>query len=132
MMTVDSSVWIDYLKGLPTPQTQQLDSLLLDPSVDLVLLDVVLMEILRGIRSDSEFEHTQTTLAALPVYTAGGEAAALSAAHIYRRLRQNDITVRSSIDLMVATWSLNNEAELLHNDRDFAQISRYFPITQPL
>ncbi len=132
MITVDSSVWIDYLKGTHTSQTKQLDVMLGDSSLDFVILDVVLMEVLRGIRSDHEYKNTQVALAALPVHQAGGEEIATHAAQIYRKLRRDGQTVRSSIDLLVASWCLHSDADLLHNDRDFAVISNAFPLTSPI
>lgn len=132
MITVDSSVWIDYLKGTHTSQTKQLDVMLGDSSLDFVILDVVLMEVLRGIRSDHEYKNTQVALAALPVHQAGGEEIATHAAQIYRKLRRDGQTVRSSIDLLVASWCLHSDADLLHNDRDFAVISNAFQLTSPV
>jgi predicted nucleic acid-binding protein len=82
MMTVDSSVWIDYLKGTQTSQTKQLDAMLGDSSLDVVILDVVLMEVLRGIRSDHEYKNTKEALTALPVQPVGGEKIAIGAAQI--------------------------------------------------
>ncbi len=132
MITVDSSVWIDYLKGAQTQQTKQLDAMLSDSSLDIVMLDMVLMEVLRGIRSDHEYKNTKEALTALPVHPAGGETIAMQAAQIYRKLRSKGQTVRSSIDLLVASWCLHSDADLLHNDRDFAVISNGFPLTSPI
>jgi predicted nucleic acid-binding protein len=132
MITVDSSVWIDYLKGTHTSQTKQLDTMLSDSSLDFVMLDVVLMEVLRGIRSDHEYKNTQVALTALPVHQAGGKEIATYAAQIYRKLRREGQTVRSSIDLLVASWCLHSDADLLHNDRDFAVISNAFPLASPI
>jgi predicted nucleic acid-binding protein len=132
MITVDSSVWIDYLKGTNTSQTKQLDTMLGDSSLDFVMLDVVLMKVLRGIRSDHEYKNTQVALTALPVHQAGGEELATQAAQIYRKLRREGQTVRSSIDLLVASWCLHSDADLLHNDRDFAVIANAFPLASPV
>jgi predicted nucleic acid-binding protein len=132
MITVDSSVWIDYLKGIQTSQTKQLDAMLGDSSLDFVMLDVVLMEVLRGIRSDHEYKNTQEALRALPIHQAGGEKIATQAAQIYRKLRRHGQTVRSTIDLLVASWCLHSDADLLHNDRDFAVISSAFPLAGPV
>jgi predicted nucleic acid-binding protein len=132
VITVDSSVWIDYLKGTNTLQTKQLDAMLGDSSIDFVMLDVVLTEVLRGIRSDHEYKNTQVALTALPVHQAGGEAIATHAAQIYRKLRREGQTVRSIIDLLVASWCLNSDADLLHNNRDFAVISKAFPLASPV
>ena len=71
MITADSSVWIDYFGGRATPATEQLDAVLDDSSHDVVLLDVVLMEVLRGFRFDREWQVARDAFAALPVLTAG-------------------------------------------------------------
>jgi predicted nucleic acid-binding protein len=90
------------------------------------------MEVLRGIRSDHEYKNTKVALTALPVHPAGGEEIATHAAQIYRKLRREGQTVRSSIDLLVASWCLHSDADLLHNDRDFAVISKAFPLASPV
>lgn len=123
MITADSSVWIDYFGGRATPATQQLDAVLDDSSHDVVLLDLVLMEVLRGFRFDREWKLARDAFAALPVLNAGGEAVALKAAGLYRQLRSEGVTVRSSIDLMVGAWCIDNDCSLIHSDRDFAPMA---------
>lgn len=125
MITVDSSVWIDYFNGKQTAQTQQLDAVLDDSSHDLVLLDVVLMEVLRGYRHEQEWQLANRTLSALPVMTAGGADVARAAAAMYRQLRIVGITVRSSIDLLVGAWCIKQDCVLIHNDRDFRPMQQH-------
>ena len=124
MTTADSSVWIDFLKGRRTAEANRLEALLADEASDLVLLDVVLMEVLRGIRDEGEYLLTYESLMPLVVETAGGKDVALIAVNVYRNLRKNGLTVRSSIDLLVAAWCIKNQCELIHNDRDFDAIAR--------
>ena len=119
MITADSSVWIDYLGGRNTAAATQLDAVLDDSSHDIVLLDVVLMEVLRGFRFDSEWRMARNAFAALPVHTAGGETVASKAASMYRSLRSEGVTVRSSIDLLIGAWCIENDCNLIHSDRDF-------------
>lgn len=119
MMTVDSSVWIAYFNGNDTPQTQSLDAALDDSSNELVVLDLVLMEVLRGFRHASDLKTARQLLAPLPLVIAGGETVALRAADIYRDLRAKGTTVRSAIDLMVGAWCIENDCPLLHDARDF-------------
>jgi predicted nucleic acid-binding protein len=125
VITVDFSVWIDYFNGTQTPQTLQLDAVLDDSSHDLVVLDVVLMEVLRGYRYESEWQLANNTLSALPVMTAGGTEVARAAAGIYRQLRSVGVTARSSIDLLVGAWCIKQDCALIHNDRDFAPMQQY-------
>ncbi len=119
MITADSSVWIGYINGHRTPQTRALDAALDDSTSEIVLLDLVLMEILRGFRSERDLRLAHATLSQLPLFTAGGESTALAAAALYRDLRQRGITVRSSIDLLVGAWCIRNDCALIHADRDF-------------
>lgn len=119
MITADSSIWIDYFRGAATAQTEALDTVLNDSAQELVLLDVVLMEVLRGFRFPHELRLAKQALSALPVVTAGGETVALLAADIYRALRQKGRTVRSPIDLLVGAWCIHNDCDLVQNDRDY-------------
>jgi predicted nucleic acid-binding protein len=129
MITVDSSVWIDYFRGARTAQTDALDALLDDSSHDLVVLDVVLMEVLRGFRFEHEFVIANRLLSALPVMTAGGEEIARAAANLYRQLRTINVTVRSSIDLLVGAWCIQENCALVHNDRDFLPMQMHHGLT---
>ena len=119
MITADSSVWIDYLGGRNTAAATQLDAVLDDSSHDIVLLDVVLMEVLRGFRFDRDWRMARNAFAALPVHTAGGETVASKASSMYRSLRSEGVTVRSSIDLLIGAWCIENDCSLIHSDRDF-------------
>ena len=122
MITADSSVWIDYLGGRSTRAATQLDAVLDDSSHDIVLLDVVLMEVLRGFRFDHEWRVAKDAFAVLPVHTAGGEVVATKAASMYRSLRSEGVTVRSSIDLLIGAWCIEHGCSLIHSDRDFDAI----------
>ena len=119
MITADSTVWIGYFNGEDTPQIRALDAALDDSSNEVVLLDVVLMEVLRGFRHTRELELARKALAPLPVASAGGETVALEAAALYRRLRMNGITVRGPIDLLVGAWCIHHDCLLIHSDRDY-------------
>ncbi len=119
MITADTSVWIDYFHGKSTEPTKWLDDVLNDSSHDLVVLDVVLMEVLRGYRYEHEWRLANASLSALPIMTAGGPEVARAASAIYRNLRSQGITIRSSIDLLVGAWCIEQDCPLIHNDRDF-------------
>ena len=125
MITADSSVWIDYLAGRSTTKAQLLDEVLEDSSQDVVLLDVVLMEVLRGCRFEHEWRLANNALSALPIQTAGGDSIARSAAALYRQLRKGGVTVRSPIDLLVGSWCISSGCALIHNDRDFAPMAQH-------
>ena len=119
MITVDSSVWIDFFRNRDTPQTAALCALMEDNADQLVMLDLVLMEVLRGFAHDREWHLARQAFAGLPLSNAGGEAVAVRAADLYRGQRRRGITIRSAIDLMVAAWCLEHDCALLHADRDF-------------
>jgi predicted nucleic acid-binding protein len=117
MWIVDSSVWIDYFNGLHTSQTERLDSAL--GIKELGIGDLILCEVLQGFRREQEYRRVQTALLAFPVFVMGGKQLALQSARNYRLLRQRGITVRTTIDCLIATFVIERGFSLLHNDRDF-------------
>jgi len=120
---VDSSVWIDYLADRSTPEVEHLDTLLRTESV--VLGDLMVCEVLQGIRNDREFRETWSTLLALEVLTIGGPSLAVKAASNYRALRRKGVTVRGTVDCLIATYCIESGLPLLHSDRDFEPFERH-------
>lgn len=86
--------------------------------------DLVLMEVLRGIANDGAHARTRTILLSFPQVQLGGTGAALAAAGHYRALRRQGITVRKTVDCLIATWCIAKDVPLLHNDRDFDAFSQ--------
>jgi predicted nucleic acid-binding protein len=119
MILVDSSVWIDFFNGRPGAPVERLADLLTDGSAPIGMADLVLFEVLRGFRHEQDFRAARRTLAALPVLEIGGEAGALRAAQHYRSLRAAGVTVRSPIDVLLASYCIEHDHALLHADRDF-------------
>jgi predicted nucleic acid-binding protein len=117
LILVDSSVWIDYFNGCVTPQTDQLDTFL--GRERLAIGDLILAEVLQGFNNDRDFAKAQRLLAALPVIQIGGLEIAISAARNFRALRKLGVTVRKTIDALIATRCIESGHELLHSDRDF-------------
>ena len=117
MILVDSSVWIDYLRGTSTPPANKLDSLL--GTVPLAIGDLILTEVLQGCPGDKEFNDVRQQLAAIELVVLGGADVAIEAARNFRRLRALGITVRKTIDTIIATHCILSGYELLHHDRDF-------------
>lgn len=117
MILVDSSVWIDYFRGKGTPQTGRLDALL--GTEPLAIGDLILAEILQGLSSEREAERALALLGALEPVDIGGEAIAVLAARHYRMLRGRGITVRKTIDTLIATRCIHDGMSLLYSDRDF-------------
>ena len=117
MILVDSSVWIDFLRGTVTPQAQKLDSLL--GVTPLAIGDLILTEVLQGCGGDREFNKVRRLFSSLTMVTLGGSDVALEAARNFRRLRTLGVTVRKTIDTVIATRCMLDRHELLHSDRDF-------------
>jgi predicted nucleic acid-binding protein len=117
LILVDSSVWIDYFRGTPTPQTDRLDALL---STELLVIgDLILTEVLQGFVSERDFNQAKTLLTALPIVTLAGADIAIQAARNFRQLRSLGVTVRKTIDTVIATHCIENGIALLYSDRDF-------------
>lgn len=123
MILVDSSVWIDYLKGTATPQTEKLDSLL--GREPLAIGDLILTEILQGIAGDRDFNEARKKLTSLTVVDLGGQEIAIKAARSYRALRNLGVTVRKTIDTVIATRCIESGYDLLHDDRDFDPFEKH-------
>lgn len=117
MWIVDSSVWIDYFGGRSTLQTDLLHDALGWRSIGLG--DIILCEVLQGYRRQHDFEIARQALLRFPVYTIGGTDIALKSAQNYRTLRRRGITVRKTIDCLIATFVSEHGFSLLHSDRDF-------------
>jgi predicted nucleic acid-binding protein len=117
VVIVDSTVWIDFLTGGSTPQASWLDREL--GRQRLGLTDIVLCEVLQGVRDDRRFEEVRTQLLRFEVFSMGGVELAVATARNYRRLRARGHTVRTTIDGRIATFCLLNDHILLHRDRDF-------------
>jgi len=122
LILVDSSVWIDYFNGRSTPQTAKLDELL--GQEDLAVGDLVLVEVLQGFRDKREFEAARRLLLSLTVVDLCGPDIAIQAARNYRSLRSRGLTVRKTIDCVIATYCIESGHELLHSDRDFDVFER--------
>lgn len=117
MVIVDSSVWIDAFNGRDTPQARWLGSALSKGRIGLTSL--ILCEVLRGFRSDQEFESARNGLLMLPVFEELPSGLAVMAAKNFRVLQKRGITVRKTIDCLIATFCIQGAHELLHNDNDF-------------
>lgn len=117
MILVDSSVWIDYFRGLESPQTNKLDALL--GNEPLLIGDLILAEVLQGFASERDFNHAKRLLDSFDVVEIAGRDIAVQAARNFRTLRALGITVRKTIDTLIATRCIHSGYVLLHNDRDF-------------
>ena len=117
MILVDSSVWIDYFRGTQTPQTERLDGLL--SSEPIAVGDLILTEVLQGFGSERDFNEARRLLTSLLVVELGGRDIAIQAARNFRILRALGVTVRKTIDTVIATRCIESGFALLHSERDF-------------
>jgi len=125
LILVDSSVWIDYFKGTITAQTEKLDSLL--GHEPLAIGDLILTEVLQGFTDERDFNEARKMLASLVVVELGGQEIAVQAAKNFRALRRLGVTVRKTIDTVIATRCIESGYDLLHNDRTSIRL----PSTSP-
>ena len=123
MWIVDSSVWIDYFCGRVTPETDLLHAALGQGEIGLG--DIILAEVLQGFRRDADFAAARDALLRFSVFAMVGQEVAIRSAENYRLLRRQGITVRKTVDCLIATFCILQGYALLHNDRDFAVFERH-------
>jgi predicted nucleic acid-binding protein len=117
MILVDSSVWIDYFNGTGTSEAEKLDLLLgVEP---LAIGDLILTEVLQGFDKDRDFNNARNLLSSMTIVELGGRDIAVQAARNFRALRKLGVTVRKTIDTVIATRCIESGYDLLHSDRDF-------------
>jgi len=117
MIIIDSSVWIDLLRGTQTPQTDWVKEALKHQSVSLT--DLILCEVLQGIRDDRLYAEIREIFLEYEILPMGGIGLALASAENYRKLQKKGFTIRKTIDCLIATFCILNGHSLLHSDRDF-------------
>lgn len=125
MIIVDTSIWIDFFAGKDNPEVFLLREFLQDEITTIALTDLILCEILQGIKQPSQEARIRQRLLALPVFPTGGTELAIKAAANYRRLRNKGITIRSTIDCWLATYALENDYYFMHKDKDFEPFEKY-------
>ncbi len=117
MIFLDSTVLIDYFNGKTNWQVEELEAIL---GKELVVIgDYVLTEVLQGFRSDKEFQKAKTILLSFPCFDIAGKEIAIQSAKNFRYLRKKSITVRKTIDVIIATFCIENNFTLLHKKKDF-------------
>ena len=126
MILVDTSVWIDYFKGIETQETNLLDTALSNDSV--AIGDLILLEILQGFRSDKDYETAKEHLQVLPQISMLSPEIAINAAENYRVLRKRGITIRKTADVIIATFCINKSIPLLFADKDFIPFTKHLKL----
>ena len=128
MILVDTSVWIDYFNGVNSEETDKLDTALINGTV--AIGDIILLEILQGIRNDKEYSKTKTMLATLDQYEMFGHSMVSKCTDNYRILRKKGITIRKTADIIIASFCIENKLPLLFSDRDFVPFVEYLKLIQ--
>jgi hypothetical protein len=120
---VDTSVWIDYFNGVGNRHTDYLDGVLGQEPV--AVGDLMLVEVLQGFRNDAAYRQAKSLLLDLTVLEVVTAERAVRAAQNYRYLRKRAVTVRKTIDTLIATFCIDRGIPLLFSDRDFEPFVRH-------
>lgn len=123
MILVDTSVWIDYLNGVPSSHTDALDAGIVEGII--AMGDLVFLEILQGIRDDRDYHTVKQTLLTLDRYELFSQGMPEKCAENYRALRKKGITIRKTTDVIIATFCIERRIPLLFVDRDFVPFVDY-------
>jgi predicted nucleic acid-binding protein len=123
IVIVETGIWVDFFRGIRNPQTEwdlrQLGGRMLGT------LDLIICEVLQGIPGDGEYERVKQKMLDLAVYNSGGAQIAIESARNYRKLRAKGITIRKTIDCIIATYCIRHGFALLHKDRDFDPFEKH-------
>ncbi|MBP6903457.1 MAG: PIN domain nuclease [Burkholderiaceae bacterium] len=123
MILVDSSVWIDYFKAADTPEAALLDSMF--GRTPLAVGDLIAAEVLQGVRDEREFKWVKKVFDSFAHVDLCGYDLAIKASENYRLLRSKGVTIRKTIDTLIATRCIEDGLTLLHADRDFLPFAEY-------
>jgi predicted nucleic acid-binding protein len=123
VIIVDTTVWIDFLEARGTTFDRHLTELL-ENDAPIALVDIIYGEILQGIRDDDTYQRTRASLLAHPIVRPRGLETFEAAANLYRMARRRGLTVRRSVDCLIAAMCVETEAQIYHNDRDFDALAR--------
>lgn len=123
MILVDSSVWIDYFNGQKTDASEYLDSVL--GKEYLLIGDLILTEVLQGFKSEKDFNTGKKLLTSLEVVDLSNQHLAIKSAENFRALRKIGLTVRKTIDVVIATYCIEKNITLLQSDKDFLPFSEH-------
>jgi predicted nucleic acid-binding protein len=125
VIAVDSGVWIDYLKGTQNPEADRLDDIIASRTALIVVGDLVLCEVLKGVGPEAQAARVERELRRFQVEAMSSPDLAVKAAANYRALRARGHTVRKTVDLLIGTFCVERGLALLHRDRDFEPMARH-------
>jgi len=118
LILIDTSAFIDFLNKTGSPFDREIESLI-SKDKETAIADIVLTEVLQGIKNDKDYAEVKKSLLSFPVYSLKDIDSFIAAADLYRKCRKKGLTIRNTIDLLVAQIALENDLILMHNDRDF-------------
>jgi predicted nucleic acid-binding protein len=122
MILVDSSVWINYFNGVINPKTDVLDRLLNEEIISIG--DLIYTEVLQGFKKEKDFKQAKKLFDGLLFFEMLGKEQSVNTIKNFRFLRSKGITIRKTIDMIIATFCICNNLQLLHNDKDFDLIAK--------
>jgi predicted nucleic acid-binding protein len=123
VILADTTVWIDYFNGASGPHVDVLDFELSRNRI--VTGDLIITEFLQGFKNEREYQEAKKIMDTLEYRDLVGRGIAIAAAQNYRTLRKNGVIVRKTIDVLIATFCIENDIEIIHNDRDFDGIEEH-------
>ena len=123
MILVDSSVWIDFFNGTENTETDKLNEVL--GLEEVVIGDLILVEVLQGFRSDTDYKAAKNVLTSLTVHDLLGKELAIKSANNFRKLRKKGTTIRKTADVIIATYCIENKIALLFTDKDFTPFVKH-------
>ena len=127
MVIIDTTVWIDFLRGVRNAEVQWLNAEIARQRLGLI--DRILCEVLQGIPDEATFDHVLTELLQFEIFGSGGTELAVAAARNFRTLRQPDHTVRKTVHCLIATFCNTAGHSLLHRNRDFDAFERFLGLS---
>ena len=128
MIIVDSSVWIDYFSGIDSPATEKLDTMLGIKPV--AIGDLMLAEVLQGFRHDKDYKAARKVFEDITVFDMLGRQMAIKSADNFRALRKKGITIRKTVDVIIATFCIEQNLPLLFSDRDFKPFVKHLGLIE--
>ncbi|MEI6205944.1 MAG: PIN domain nuclease [Desulfuromonadales bacterium] len=122
MTLVDTSALIEFLNRTGSLSDKAVETLITNDA-EIAIADITLTEALQGIRSERDYHEVRASLLTFPILSLKDHDSYIKAADMYRKCRTKGLTIRSTVDLLIAQTAIENNAELLHNDRDFEAIA---------
>jgi predicted nucleic acid-binding protein len=125
---IDSSTWIDYIRGIDNKQTKILHEEIENGGNMICLCPIIIQEVLQGFKDDLAYQKFKKLFLNINTLVLPEPEASIKAAEIYRTLRKNGISIRKINDCIIANYALEYNLTLIHNDADFLNIAKIFPL----